>query len=256
MTGRPSIASNRPSKSPAGAAAARRARARRSSVVGRGSPPTIFCVAVVAEEHVLGAAQADALGAELARALRVLGRVGVGADAEVRAARRPTRGRCRMRRSTSGSTSGTSSIVIVAARAVDRDPVARCRRVVSPIADLAGCRGRSRSPGAGHRRPPMPRATSAAWLGLAALASEDALAAWKPATSSASVNGRTRMTSRPSSPRATASSAREDDRALGRARRRRDAARQDLEVGSGVEGRVQERVEDLGVDRQQRLLAA
>ena len=33
------------------------------------------------------------------------------------------------------------------------------------------------------------------------------LAAWKPATSSASVNGRTRITSRPSSPAATASAA-------------------------------------------------
>ena len=36
----------------------------------------------VAEEHVLGAAQPDALGAELACARGVLGVVGVGADSE------------------------------------------------------------------------------------------------------------------------------------------------------------------------------
>jgi hypothetical protein len=39
-------------------------------------------VAVLAEEHVLRAAQADALGAELPRLGGVLGRVGVGAHAE------------------------------------------------------------------------------------------------------------------------------------------------------------------------------
>jgi hypothetical protein len=38
--------------------------------------------AVALEEHVLGAAQADALGAEVASALRVGGRVGVGAHAQ------------------------------------------------------------------------------------------------------------------------------------------------------------------------------
>ena len=37
---------------------------------------------LVAEEHVLGAAQADPLGAELAGLGGVLGRVGVGADLE------------------------------------------------------------------------------------------------------------------------------------------------------------------------------
>ena len=39
-------------------------------------------LAVGGHEHVLGPAQPDALGAELARAARVLGRVGVGAHAE------------------------------------------------------------------------------------------------------------------------------------------------------------------------------
>ena len=45
----------------------------------------------------------------------------------------------------------------------------------------------------------------------------------------------------------------EDDLALRRARRRGDAAREHLELGVGVERRVQQRVERLGVDRRQRL---
>ena len=39
--------------------------------------------AVALEEHVLGAAEADALGAEVARRARVVRRVGVGADLEL-----------------------------------------------------------------------------------------------------------------------------------------------------------------------------
>ena len=54
---------------------------------------------------------------------------------------------------------------------------------------------------------PIPRATSAAWLALPPSAVRIPRAAWKPATSSASVNGRTRITSRPSSAAWTASSA-------------------------------------------------
>ena len=38
------------------------------------------CSRALAVEHVLDAEEADALGAELARPVRVLGRVGVGAD--------------------------------------------------------------------------------------------------------------------------------------------------------------------------------
>ena len=54
---------------------------------------------------------------------------------------------------------------------------------------------------------PIPRATSAAWLALPPSLVRMPLAAKNPATSSASVNGRTSTTSRPSSPAATASSA-------------------------------------------------
>ena len=45
-------------------------------------------------EHVLGAAQADALGAEAAGRAGVLGSVGVGAHLQAADLRRPSRGRC------------------------------------------------------------------------------------------------------------------------------------------------------------------
>ena len=54
---------------------------------------------------------------------------------------------------------------------------------------------------------PMPRATSAAWLALPPSLVRMPRAAWKPATSSASVNERTRITARPSAAAATASAA-------------------------------------------------
>ena len=69
------------------------------------------------------------------------------------------------------------------------------------------CRSMSRSPAPVTAGRPMPRATSAACEALPPSEVRMPLAAWKPATSSASVNGRTRMTARPSSAAATASGA-------------------------------------------------
>ena len=79
-------------------------------------------------------------------------------------------------------------------------------------------------------------------------------AAWKPATSSASVNGRARITSRPWRRGRDRLVGGEDDLALGGAGRGGDAAGEHLEAGLGVERRVQQRVERAGVDRPQRLL--
>ncbi len=107
---------------------------------------------------------------------------------------------------TSGSTSGTSSSVtqpLVPSMAI-RSP----SEILVPSTVMHFC---SRSiasadaPTTAGR--PMPRATSAAWLALPPWDVRIPLAAWKPATSSASVNGLTRITSRPSCPAATASAA-------------------------------------------------
>ena len=67
---------------PAAAAAARRARARRPASSSAMIMRCIFGWRSGGHEHVLGPAEPDALGAELARPARVLRRVGVGAHAE------------------------------------------------------------------------------------------------------------------------------------------------------------------------------
>ena len=199
VTGRPSIASKSPSKSSCwSGSSSPSARAALLVVVGHDHRPHLR-LAVLGHEHVLGAAQADALGAE-ARAparrppacRRSRARRGGGA-------RRPTRAPCSKFSLTSGSTSGTSSTVTSPRRAVDRDPVALPQH---GAADADRPRARGRSSSVARRRPrtgrPMPRATSAACEALPPSLVRIPLAAWKPATSSASVNGRTRITSRPS----------------------------------------------------------
>ena len=101
----------------------------------------------------------------------------------------------------------------------------------------------------------MPRATSAACEALPPSEVRIPLAAWKPATSSASVNGRTRITSRPSSAAATASAAVKTTSPLAAPGEALTPRGEHLEVGLGVERRVQERVERARVDRRDRLLA-
>ena len=67
-------------------AASWRARARRPASSSAQIISRMARMRLVLEEHVLGAAQADALGAELARLARLARGVGVGAHAERRAA--------------------------------------------------------------------------------------------------------------------------------------------------------------------------
>ena len=78
VTGRPSIASRMPTKSLRWSVSSSASAALSSD---SSSARMIRCTSgqAVAEEHVLGAAEADALGAEAPRHLRVLGQVGVGA---------------------------------------------------------------------------------------------------------------------------------------------------------------------------------
>src|SRR3954468_11686732 len=106
----------------------------------------------------------------------------------------------------------------------------------------------------------MPRATSAAWLALPPSLVTTPFAAWKPATSSASVNGRTSTTARSSAPAATASAAvntiapvrAPGDAALRRARRRGHATGEHAVLDAAVEGRLQKGLEARRVDRPQR----
>ena len=95
----------------------------------------------VVEEHVLGAAQADALGAEAARGARIGRRVGVGAHAAAGGARRPSPSASRSRPTACGSTVGTapsmtsprlpSMVITSPAATCDRaDAAAGCAAIV------------------------------------------------------------------------------------------------------------------------------
>ncbi len=107
---------------------------------------------------------------------------------------------------TSGSSSSTSSAVTSPAEPsiAIRSPSLSS---VSPTLTVFACRSISSAAAPETHGLPIPRATSAACDALPPSAVRMPLAAWKPATSSASVKGRTRITSRPSSPAATASCA-------------------------------------------------
>ena len=79
--------------------------------------------AVLIEEHVLGAAQADALGAELPGLGGVVGRVGVGADLEAAVLVRPAHDPAELA-ADDGVHSGDGSVVNLAGGAVQAQPVA------------------------------------------------------------------------------------------------------------------------------------
>ena len=155
----------RRSSSSAAASSARR--------VGQDHPPHDR-QAVLAEEHVLGAAQADALGAELAGVGGVGAVVGVGPHGELALADLvgPAEDRRRTRRAARPRTSATSPSTT--------SPVVPSIEITSP--------SRTTTSPDGERRPsiwtasapttaglPQPRATTAAWLTQAAPGGEDAL---------------------------------------------------------------------------------
>ena len=163
VIGRPSIASKICSKSScwSGEELVQR-RAPAGLVVGHDHPLHLR-LAVGGHEHVLGAAQPDALGAEGARAARVLGRVGVGAHAERAQLVAPRKQRVEAR----VDLRGDERDVVQrdgAGRAVDRDQVALVQDALAD-AHLAGVqvdlqRVGARSPrGSPCRGPRAPRAT-------------------------------------------------------------------------------------------------
>ena len=183
-------------------------------------------LAVGGHEHVLGAAQADALGAEGARAARVLGRVGVGAHAERAQLVAPAEQRVEARVDL-----GRDERDVVerdgAGRAVDRDQVALVQDALAD-AHLAGVQVDVQVAGAGDRRAAHAAGHERRVRGLAALGGEDALGGVEAGDvvglgerphedDRATVLGRGDGVRRG-----------EDDGALGRARRGGDAAGDDL----------------------------
>ena len=147
--------------------------------------------ALLLEEHVLGAAEADPLGAEEPRDARVRRRVGVGADAEpaplVGPGEEPRRTPRQVGDFSSGSDFSSDDLEDLggprrelaeehlARRPVDRDPVAFLRPIEPFARDLRLRRSRRViSPAPTTQVFPMPRATTAACEVMPAARRQDA----------------------------------------------------------------------------------
>ena len=160
----------------------------------------------VAQEHVLGAAEPDALGTEAARHVGVVRQVGVGPHLHATEAVSPLEDGVE-RATRLGSDDRDRADHHLAGRAVDRDDVALVDHRTVHVDDAAldvDRRARSR-----HTPPgvPMPRATTAAWLTRPPRDVRMPSAAIMPCRSSGEVSGRTRMTASPASWCASAASA-------------------------------------------------
>ena len=101
----------------------------------------------------------------------------------------------------------------------------------------------------------MPRATTAAWLVMPPRVVRMPSAACMPWMSSGLVSMRTRMTLRPSRLHLLGLVGGEHDLAGRRARRGRQAGADDVALGLGIDGRVQQLVERGRIDARDRLLA-
>ena len=154
---------------------------------------------ILGEEHVLGAAQANSLGAELARHLGVARDVRVRAHAKLAAELiGPTHER--------GEQAGTGIRLFgsglagehFTGRAIERQPVAFLQREVLPplSATLSCCLCSSTvsAPAPATQGIPMPRATTAAWLVMPPRDVRMPFATSMPWMSSGTVSARTRMT--------------------------------------------------------------
>ena len=212
---------------------------------------------LLGHEHVLGAAEADALGAELARLRRVLGRVGVRAHAAGGGRRRPTRGSSRSSRRSRAGRAGRAPTITAPGAAVDRDHVALVRaRARRPSPCRAAHVDRERL-AAGDARLAHSARDDGRVRGHAAVRREDARVRWiRPWMSSGVVSQRTRITSSPVPCRAPPPCRRRR-----RSRRTRRRARRSGPVAatstfaSRVDHRVQELVELARVDAGDGLLA-
>ena len=209
--------------------------------------------AVALEEHVLGAAEADALGAELARLGCVRRRLGVGADAQRAELVGPGHqlGEVAGELGLHGRHDAQHDL---AGAAVDGDdarrpsPPCRAPRACRPCASMRT------SPAPATQGLPMPRATTAAWLVMPPVEVRMPSAACMPWMSSGLVSRRTRITFSPARACFSASSAVNTtlpEAAPGEAGRPLAIT---LRCGLGIERRMQQLVERGRLDARHRLL--
>ena len=220
--------------------------------IGGQDRPDHLRAAVGAEEHVLGPAQADPLGAELARPARVLGSVGVRADVQPAQLVGPGEHGPEVL-----AHLGIDEQHVVggdAARgSVDGHDVALAQHGSAVEAHLAGADVDLQLSGARDGRHAHATGHQRRVAGLPTLGRQDALRRVK-AGDVVRLRRRSHEDDVASRRRGRHGVPREEhDRALGRARRGGDARGQHGELGARVERRMQQRVERLRVDRRERL---
>ena len=208
--------------------------------------------AALIEEHVLGAAQPDALGAEVARLARLAWRVGIGPDAERARRVRPLHHLCEVARQL-GLTHLDAALEHLALAAVDGDDVALAQ---GPAGDRhgAGFVVDAQRPGAAHARPAHAPGDHGSVAGHAAARGEDA----GRRVHAVDVLGAGLDAHQDHLPalgfHRLGLVGVEHDLARGRARRGRQAGRERVPLGRRVDGRVQQLVERAGIDAQHGLL--
>ena len=241
MTGKPAIASKIPSKSPCWTGSSRSSAARRAAlVVGQDHLPHDR-QPVGGHEHVLGAAEPDALGAELARLRGVLGRVGVRAHAQAADLVGPAEDRLEVLVDR-GGTSGTLPTIT---RPVPPSIVSRSPSASSDVADphRAGADVDRERLAAGDARLAHAARDDRGVRGHAAVRGEDASCVDQPVD----VVGRRLpadehdVLARPAALLGDVGV--EHDRAGRGARRGVQPGRDDLDLGAGVDHRVEQLVE-------------
>ena len=208
--------------------------------------------AVALEEHVLGAAEPDALGAELARLAGIGRRLGVGAHAERAELVGPDH--------QLGEVAGELGLHRrhdaqhdLAGAAVEGHELARLHGRAAHVSVPARPSMRT-SPAPATQGLPMPRATTAAWLVMPPVEVRMPSAACMPWMSSGLVSRRTRITFSPARACLSAASAVNTTLPEAAPGRRRQALGDHLALGLGIERGMQELVERGRHDARHRLL--
>ena len=210
--------------------------------------------ALLLEEHVLGAAEPDAFGAEGARLARIGRRIGIGAHLQAAEAVGPLHQGVEVVRQL-GLAHGHAALDDLAGRAVDGDHVALVQKRGADRTSVSRSRSMTTAEAPTTQGRPMPRATTAAWLVMPPRVVRMPTAACMPCTSSGEVSTRARITVWPCALRCTASSASNTSSPEAAPGRGGQSLGQHRLLGLGVERRMEQLVELAGIDAPHRLLA-
>ena len=224
----------------------------RASIVRRQDHLAHVMNALRIEEHVLGAAQADAFGAEAAGDFGIV--------SACRALVRTFSVRylsaqfmiCANGAGQFGFDGGHLPFHDFAGAAVEADPVVRAVGLAVDGDASGSCASICTAPAPATQGVPMPRATTAAWLVMPPVLVRMPSETCMPPMSAGSVSRRTRMIFSPLGDALLGLFGGEGDLADRRARRGGQALGEHVRVGLGVEHRVQQLIEAGRIDAQNR----